>query len=121
MGWEHGGEAEEGEDEIEVIEINPFLRKGGQDIMTWFMESESRLGGIIISNKTLEKVESRQYEELFMEADERAWEDIEVNRILKILVEMEKMIKERVDMIMIAKRREEAFPMKLILKEDTKC
>ena len=55
-----------------------------------------------------------------MEAVERAWEDIPVPRMLRMLGETERRFQERVDRSLTASRREEAYMVEMVLKEEAR-
>ena len=86
--------------------------------LEWATTATMRKFALELINNAVEKVESKHCEGIVMEAVERAWEDIQVHRILIMLGETERRVQERVEKSLTASRREEAYMVEMVLKEE---
>ena len=88
--------------------------------LEWATTAAMRKFALEVINNAVEKVESKHCERIVMEAVERAWEEIQVQRILEMLGETERRVQERVERSLTASRREEAYMVEMVLKEEAR-
>ena len=88
--------------------------------LEWATTAAMRKFALEVINNAVEKVESKHCERIVMEAVEGAWEEIQVHRILKMLGETERRVQERVERSLTASRRDEAYMVEMVLKEEAR-
>ena len=96
------------------------LEKARVRKLEWATRAAMKKLALEIVNEAVKKAESRHCEDIVLNAVERAWEDIEVNRVLQIIWNTERSVQERVERSMAASRREEEFLVEMVLKEESK-